>query len=493
MVHLNTKVGFNRMQEEEKTKRLETPPAVFVRVVKGEAREMEKRFTDIFLIGRQKDCDVQLLDSCVSRVHVKILFDGERWRLKDLESANGTFLEGVRVQNIILPDEGKFELGKGGPILSFRVEKPPAIEKKKKEFTSETQFIQHLFDKRPEEKIGEQTMMFRRAFDRIHKKRSRKYWVIIGISFFLLLSSGSVILYQKSKFNKLKNTAVDIFYTMKSLELQIAKLEEIVMLKADPTQIHELRAKREQLKSMEMNYDQFVKELGLYKKMRKEDQVIFQIARLFGECDVKVPQGFLEEVWNYIRKWKATDRLEKALNRSKSEGYTPIITQAMADHNLSPHFLYLALQESDFQARAVGPKTKYGYAKGIWQFIPITAELYGLKIGPLYEEPVYDPKDERFYFGKSTSAAARYLRDLHSNLAQASGLLVIASYNWGETRIKEILKGMPENPRDRNFWCLLEKKNIPQETYDYVFYIVSAAVICENPRLFGFDFDSPIQ
>jgi hypothetical protein len=37
----------------------------------------------------------------------------------------------------------------------------------------------------------------------------------------------------------------------------------------------------------------------------------------------------------------------------------------------------------------------------------------------------------------------------------------------------------------------LAKKNIPQETYDYVFYIFSATVIYENPRLFGFNFDCP--
>jgi hypothetical protein len=53
---------------------------------------------------------------------------------------------------------------------------------------------------------------------------------------------------------------------------------------------------------------------------------------------------------------------------------------------------------------------------------------------------------------------------------------------------------MPANPKDRNFWQLLTKyrDRIPQETYDYVFLIVSAAVIGENPRLFGFDFDNPL-
>ena len=57
-----------------------------------------------------------------------------------------------------------------------------------------------------------------------------------------------------------------------------------------------------------------------------------------------------------------------------------------------------------------------------------------------------------------------------------------------------LIKTMPENPQQRNFWQLLEKyKNkIPAETYDYVFHIFSAAVIGENPQLFGFDFDNPL-
>jgi hypothetical protein len=35
----------------------------------------------------------------------------------------------------------------------------------------------------------------------------------------------------------------------------------------------------------------------------------------------------------------------------------------------------------------------------------------------------------------------------------------------------------------------MKKARIPKETYDYVYSIFSAAVICENPRMFGFDFD----
>ena len=130
----------------------------------------------------------------------------------------------------------------------------------------------------------------------------------------------------------------------------------------------------------------------------------------------------------------------------------------------------------------------------MWQFIPSTAVYYGLRTGPLVHLRRPDPRDDRHHFGKSTLAAARYIRDIYDTEAQASGLLVIASYNWGERRIIELIRKMPENPRERNFWRLLKnyKKEIPGETYDYVFRIISAAVIGENPRLFGLDFDNPL-
>jgi len=105
-----------------------------------------------------------------------------------------------------------------------------------------------------------------------------------------------------------------------------------------------------------------------------------------------------------------------------------------------------------------------------------------------------DPQDERHNFERSTMAAAKYIRDIYDTDAQASGLLVIASYNWGERRVIKLIRSMPEDPRERNFWRMLEnyKEKIPKQTYDYAFYIVSAAVIGENPRLFGFDFESPL-
>jgi hypothetical protein len=79
-------------------------------------------------------------------------------------------------------------------------------------------------------------------------------------------------------------------------------------------------------------------------------------------------------------------------------------------------------------------------------------------------------------------AVAKYLRYIYTTEAQASGLLVMASYNWGENRVRKLIRKMPKNPRQRNFWDLIKKHNIPKETYNYVYYIFSAAVIGEDPQ-----------
>jgi soluble lytic murein transglycosylase-like protein len=217
------------------------------------------------------------------------------------------------------------------------------------------------------------------------------------------------------------------------------------------------------------------------------------VTRRLGECELTVPPGYLQRVKAYISQWQSTGRFVNDLKRAQDNGYITRITEELLAHNLPPDFFYLAMQESDFNPGAVGPYTKYGYAKGMWQFIPETGERFGLKPGPLVLEPRTDADDERQDWNKATKAAARYIKDIYTTDAQASALLVMASYNWGEHRIIDRVKKLPSNPRDRNFWKLIEQSPIPDETYKYVFSIVSAAVIGENPRAFGFDFDNPLS
>jgi soluble lytic murein transglycosylase-like protein len=171
-----------------------------------------------------------------------------------------------------------------------------------------------------------------------------------------------------------------------------------------------------------------------------------------------------------------------------------MISRELLAQHLPPELFYIALQESNFDEFASGPMTRKGIAKGMWQFIPETAQHYGLHPGPLLEMRRPDPADDRMRPELATKAAARYLKDLYTSDAQASGFLVMACYNWGEGNVLPLVTNLPANPKDRNFWRLLSayRDKVPPETYDYVFNIASAAVIGENPRLFGFDFDNPL-
>jgi hypothetical protein len=207
-----------------------------------------------------------------------------------------------------------------------------------------------------------------------------------------------------------------------------------------------------------------------------------------------MPKDFSKEVFRYIGEWKKSGLLRRSVAKAKELGYVPVIANSMLENHLPPQFFYLALKESAFDTSICGPPTRFGIAKGMWQFIPATAMQYGLRTGPLVHLPRADPRDERHRAWKSTRAAARYLRDIYDTEAQASGLLVIASYNWGHNVVRSLVRELPENPKERNFWKFLQKhrKRLPKQTYDYVFYIIAATVIGEQPRLFGFDFDNPL-
>jgi membrane-bound lytic murein transglycosylase D len=499
-------------------------PAVTVSVLKGVSPAGGLRFVDSFIIGRTSECGLQIKDSAVSRNHVKVEFDGTDWWLKDLQSANGTFLDGLRVQHMPLPATAVIELGREGPLISIVQEggvirmseplthpealpgdapmrvsvqlSPPKqhAEVSSPDLISETQIMKRYFAKAEtdSENASEQTIMFRRAFQRAHQKKSQKYYYALGVALLLLIVAGGTILFQKQKLQKLRATAENLFYAMKSLELQIGKLEEVVLLNSDPGQLAELQAKRGKVQNLEKEYDNFVKELGIYAKMSPEDRAIMRVAHNLGECEVNMPKGFSDEVKKQIALWKSSERLPKALSRAQQKGFAQLIARILKDNNLAPQFFFIALQESNFDELAVGPATRVGSAKGLWQLIAPTAQNFGLHIGPLQDQSVYDPQDERFEPAKATLAAARYLKMLNNTDAQASGLLVMAAYNWGEGNVQKYIDQMPPNPRERNFWRLLSIKNIPKETYDYVYSVFSAAVICQDPKLFGFDCSCPV-
>ena len=184
--------------------------------------------------------------------------------------------------------------------------------------------------------------------------------------------------------------------------------------------------------------------------------------------------------------------MQRAIDNIEQHNYAPIVISALEKEGLPSYFIYLPLQESNYENQAIGPETRYGIAKGAWQFLATTAREYGLSPGPLADTRQYDEQDARFDFNQATHAGAKYLKHIYGTEAQASGLLVMASYNYGHNRVRTMIKSMPDNPRDKNFWRFIQQYEIPKETYDYVFYIFSAAVIGEDPKHFGFKFRSPL-
>ena len=477
---------------------LPKPPALSVTYDLASGEKRTARFVDRITIGRDESCEVCLKIVSVSRRHAEIYYEGSQWKVRDL-SSNRTYLDGVSITAAVLPPTSTLQIGTDGPVLSLAVEAAPVtrlapakpVEIRAPE--TQTQIFRHYFDESTGHEAGAHTIMVRQAFREVKKKQSRRYLGVLAVVGILLLASAGIGIQQYMKLQKSREVAIEIFYTMKTLTLHLSKIESMLQGAEARARQEEIASKRSQLATLEQQYDKFLGESDLLgRNMSEEDRLIFRIARIFGECELDMPKGFALEVKRYIAKWKSSDRLKIAIKRVQMNNQAQTIHQAMVANHLPPQFLYLALQESSFNHAAVGPATRFGFAKGIWQFIPSTAQQYGLKTGPLVELAEYDPEDQRFDFNLATKAATRFIRDIYNTDAQASGLLVMASYNWGPRSILDRIRKMPLNPRERNFWKLLEKHKIPKETYDYVFYIFSAAVIGENPRLFGFDFDNPL-
>jgi len=287
--------------------------------------------------------------------------------------------------------------------------------------------------------------------------------------------------------------AESLFYEMKAQDVIIARIQEDLVRTGSTVSPENLKALQDRRRQLEQFYEEVVSS-SYARGVTERERLILRVTRLLGESDAAAPKDYLNEVNRYIDRWRSTPRLEQAVKRAQDNGYTNTIAAAFIARQLPPQYFYLALQESSFIPTAVGPPTRFGVAKGMWQIIPEVGSRYGLRTGPFAQEARVDPQDERMDWEKSTHAAARYIKDLYSTEAQGSGLLVMASYNWGDGHVLNRLKKMPLNPRERNFWALLAqyRGDVPPEVYDYVFFIVSAAVVGENPRLFGFQFDNPL-
>jgi pSer/pThr/pTyr-binding forkhead associated (FHA) protein len=413
------------------------------------------------------------------------------WRIRDLGSTNGTWLEGLRVETAPLAARNALRLGRKGPVVWLTVEGALADPVTDSDLDP---YLERYVEEGGAEQAGGHTIMVRKAIDVTRRRQRRRHLLVVAaVTVVAVAALVGVWRWRAAQVEAARQTAFDIFYSMKDLELRMARLEE--KLGGDAAFSEELATGRERLGDLASSYDRYLQELDLIGDTTPEDvRLILRMARVFGECEVAMPPSLVAEVNTYIDRWRSGTRYEKAIERSLEGSFATRAAAAFERVHLPPQYYYVALQESDFRVDVSGPKTRYGIAKGPWQFIPATGRAYGLRIGPLYLERRHDPQDERHDFDRSSDAAARYIRDIYLREAQGSGLLVLAIYNYGGTNVRRLIRSLPESPRERNFWqVLLEHRDrFPRETYDYVLNVFSAAVIGENPQLFGFDFAPPL-
>jgi len=155
--------------------------------------------------------------------------------------------------------------------------------------------------------------------------------------------------------------------------------------------------------------------------------------------------GEADQYGQSVRRPQATAEGSKLLNLLE-----PTLNKLEGLYQLPEGLLKsLAITESSGNPNAVGPMTKSGRAKGLFQFVDGTARDMGLS-----GNDVFDPV-------KSAQAAAKYLAQL---MKQNGGDLdkTLASYNWGIGNVQKY--GMALAPKETRQYVPKVKSNLPGNT-----------------------------
>ena len=145
----------------------------------------------------------------------------------------------------------------------------------------------------------------------------------------------------------------------------------------------------------------------------------------------------------------------------------PQIEPLLAQNGVPDDLKYLMAIESNLSETAVS----VAGAAGLWQFMREVGKEYGLEVAPTV--------DERYHIQKETVAACSYLKKAHARFG--NWMTVAASFNGGINGITR----RRETQRQSNALDLY----LVEETSRYMFRILVAKMMFENPELFGFELE----
>ncbi len=149
---------------------------------------------------------------------------------------------------------------------------------------------------------------------------------------------------------------------------------------------------------------------------------------------------------------------------TNAEPFLHMIVNEVQRRDIPLEIALLPMIESNFEPKAI---SRSG-AGGLWQIMPATGRILGLK-----QDHWYDGRKD---VKKSTIAALSHLQYLH-RLFDEDWLLALAAYNCGERRVQNAIKQNKKLQKPTDFWHL----SLPQETQNYVPKLLALASIVKNP------------
>lgn len=152
----------------------------------------------------------------------------------------------------------------------------------------------------------------------------------------------------------------------------------------------------------------------------------------------------------------------------RADPFLHYIVEEAEKRNLPSELVLLPIVESAFQPFAYS----HGRAAGLWQFIPSTGRLYGLKQNWWY--------DGRRDIYESTQAALNYLENLHK-LFKGDWMLALAAYNSGSGTVQRAVKRNKKLNLPTDFWHL----KLPRETQAYVPKLLALKEVISYPEKHG--------
>ncbi len=168
------------------------------------------------------------------------------------------------------------------------------------------------------------------------------------------------------------------------------------------------------------------------------------------------------EVW-YLNR---PDYLQRVVERSKL--YLYFIVAELEQRGMPMEIALLPMIESAYNPTAYSRAR----ASGIWQFIPSTGRLYGLRQNYWY--------DGRRDVMQATRAALDYLQLLHDKFNDWP--LALAAYNWGEHGVARAIASNKARHKPTDYSSL----RMPRETRNYLPKLQAVKNIIANPAILGY-------